>query len=76
MVIETAEPVSKLEPVEAIHAALKLAMEAVFISETLPWIILTIFSATTLPIVADGIPVRGGAGVILVPKLFFRGMDI
>jgi hypothetical protein len=36
----------------------------------------TILRATALPIVADGIPVRGGAGAITVPLGLLCGTEI
>jgi hypothetical protein len=36
----------------------------------------TMLRATVLPIVADGIPVRGGAGAITVPLGLSRGIEI
>ena len=36
----------------------------------------TMLLATALPIIADGIPVRGGAGAITVPFGLLRGTEI
>src|SRR5487761_2766240 len=75
-VMEAAVPVTGLEPAEATHAAPISAMDAACVGAGLPPSISTIFLATVLPIIADGIPVRGGAGEMTRPSAVLCGSEI
>src|SRR5487761_2143821 len=76
-VIAAAVPVNTPLPPDAMQAAPCSAMEAVCTLARLPFLIRSaIVSATVRPITPDGMPVRGGAGVIEVPFGVVRGWDI
>ena len=63
--MDTALPFKGWAPAEATHAAPSSAIEAAWVGFTeTPLIISTMDEATTRPIMAEGIPVLGGAGVI------------
>ena len=65
-----------LAPAEATHAAPISAIEAVCVGLSLPRIMSAMLRATVLPIIAEGMPVRGGAAKIGVPRgLIVRPRD-
>jgi hypothetical protein len=74
-VIEAAVPVNGLYPAEATQAAPIRAIEAECVGLSAPFIMSTMLWATALPIMADGMPVRGGAGVMEVPRGLTRGRE-
>ncbi|MEI2719977.1 MAG: hypothetical protein V9E87_07520 [Gemmatimonadales bacterium] len=41
-----------------------------------PWMMSTMLRATVLPMIADGMPVRGGAGAIAAPLGVVYGLEI
>ena len=75
-VIEAAVRVNGLAPAEATQAAPISAIEAVWVGASAPRIMSTMLLATALPIIAEGIPVRGGAGAMTVPFGLLRGTEI
>src|SRR5664280_649990 len=75
-VIEAAVPVNGLAPAEATQAAPISDIDAVCVGPSAPPIISTMFRATVLPIIAEGIPVLCGAGAISVPFGLLCGREI
>ena len=69
-------PLNGLAPAEAMQAAPISAIDAVRVGASAPAIMSTTLLATALPIIAEGIPVRGGAGAITVPFGLLRGTEI
>jgi hypothetical protein len=53
------------------------AIDAVWVGAAAPLVIMSaIVSATARPMIPDGIPVRGGAGVMTVPRRLVRGVEM
>ena len=74
--MDAAVPVKGLAPAEAMRAAPISAIEAVWVGALLPRNMSTILRATAFPIIADGMPVRGGAGEIIRPSELVRNWEI
>ena len=62
-----AVPLKICEPVDATQAAPISAIDASWVGFEAPFIMSQILMATAFPVPADGIPVRGGAGLMGVP---------
>jgi len=75
-VIEAAVPVNGFAPAEATQAAPISAIEAVCVGPSAPRIMSTTLRATVLPIIAEGMPVRGGAGATAAPLGVAYGFEI
>ena len=71
-----AVPVNGFDPAEATHAAPISAIEAVRDGDFAPFSMSVMLPATALPIIAEGIPVRGGAGEITCPEAVARGLEM
>ena len=71
-----ADPLSKCAPVDATQAAPIFAMDAVCVGASAPLIMSQILLATAMAIAAEGIPVRGGAGLMGVPLALCMGLLI
>ena len=66
-----------LNPAETIHAAPILPIEALCLKSVRPLLIRSArFKAMIFTVTPDGIPVRGGAGVMSIPLGLFMGFDI
>ena len=64
-------------PVDATQAAPSVASDAPWVASGRPVRIMSaIEAATTRPMIAEGMPVRGGAGAIAVPPGDWRGREI
>ena len=75
-VIDAAVPVNGFAPADATHAAPIFAIDAAASLPSLPATRFEMLRATALPIVAEGMPVRGGVGEIGVPLTLTRGREI
>ncbi len=73
--MEAAVPVNGLAPADATHAAPISAMLAVWVGPELPWMMSATLRATALPIMAEGMPVRGGAAKIGMPLRLVWGRE-
>src|SRR6266542_876815 len=77
IVMDAAAPLSQLAPADATHDAPISASEAVRVGAGNPSTIMPYSdSATMRAITAEGMPVRGGEGVMGVPRLLFRGREM
>ena len=77
MVMDAAVPFRSPAPAEATQAAPMFAIEALCIGVVDPFSIISVmFLAANFPMIPDGIPVRGGVGVISVPLVLVRGREI
>ena len=76
MVIAAAEPLRKPVPAEATHAAPMVAIDARWAGAAGFLMRSRMVSATVLAMTPDGMPVRGGLGVITVPLGLLRGREI
>jgi len=77
MVIAAAEPFRSPVPADAMHAAPMWAIDAVWVGAVAPFVIMSaMVSAATRPMIPEGIPVRGGAGAMTVPRGLLRGVEI
>lgn len=75
--MDAAVPSRNPTPAEAIQAAPMEAIEALCIGVVDPFsIISAMFLAANFPIIPDGIPVRGGVGVMSVPLGLVLGREI
>lgn len=75
--MDAAVPWNKSFPAEATQAAPFSAIEAVWLGIDFPYRIMSaILLATARPIVAEGIPVRGGVGEICTPSSVFIIFEI
>jgi len=74
--MDAAVPVKGLAPAEATQAAPISAIDAECVGRALPSTMSAILRATAFPIMAEGIPVRGGVGEIGVPFGLNRGREM
>ena len=77
MVIEAADPRLSPDPAEATQAAPISAIDAdAAVAPGPPLMSSRILRIAVLPMIPDGIPVRGGEGAISVPFGDLRGFEI
>src|SRR5512146_1996841 len=70
IVMDAAVPLSQFAPADATQEAPSSAIDAVWVGRGAPLTIMSrIERATVRAMTAEGMPVRGGAGVMLVPRL-------
>lgn len=75
--MEAADPLLRPDPAEATHAAPISDIEADATEADAPFFINSrMLKIAVLPMIPDGIPVRGGDGAINVPFGDLRGLDI
>ena len=71
-----AVPEKKPAPVDATHAAPICAIEAVWVGFSAPLTMSRMLIATAFAIAAEGMPVLGGVGLMVVPFLLCMGLLI
>jgi hypothetical protein len=75
-VMAAAVPVNGFAPAEATQAAPIFGHRRVCVGAVAPRIMSTTLRATALPIIADGMPVRGGAGAMSAPLGLVIGREM